>query len=144
MTNMIGFYFLLFMFYFIHSLRIFKYFSKLIIIVTHILVKTLPFLGLQFILLYAFSVSLSLSFPSVNNYTSAGLSYEILFSAYFGSWDWLEMTHGGNAGLKIYIGLFLVINVLIMLNLLIALMLEDYNILIKKSRPLYLQWLLEI
>lgn len=52
------------------------------------------------------------------------------------------MTQGGNSALKIYVGLFLVINILIMLNLLIALMLEDYNCILKRSRPLYLQWLL--
>lgn len=54
------------------------------------------------------------------------------------------MTDGGDLGVKVYVGLFLVVNVLIMVNLLIALMLEDYHSLLQKSRALYLKWLLEI
>ncbi len=120
----------------------FSYTSKLVVIFSSIFAKLLPFLALQAAVLYIFTTAFSLGFNDIPIYQEEGPTFQLLFSAYFGSFDFAALTDDTLS--KLAFGFFLIVNFLVMVNLLIAVLLEDYSSLSRSARPLYLRWLLRI
>ena len=125
--------------YIFFTLRILPFLSKLLIIFSHILSKLLPFIALQLALLYVFSFVFSSSMNSIPLYQTLSSSFDALVGAFFGN---VEMSSDFFS--KAMVVFFMLLNALIMVNMLIAVMLEDYALLSRNARPLYLRWLLSI
>lgn len=130
--------------YVLYSIRVFEYLGILVVIISHMIYSLLPFLVLQFSIIFIFAMCGILSFAFVNsNFSSLYDAMLALFSAALGQFD-IDTLIDDSLRSVLFLVSFLIITAILLLNLLIAILLEDYNKVKKFSRGYFLQQILSL